>query len=410
MIQLLIERRGFMNRSLFFNKKMLLLLVSIVLFLFCAPAQAYFFGDNWSTDGYIKSQFGLFTEGKPFNKAEYGGSNDNIATARQQFRWNLNGQLTNTIGIKAEVLAAWEPEYPHEKGTEQGGQGHLPANYYSSFDWRELTIEYKPSYAHTIRFGRQIINWGEAISGRVVDQLNPSDSRYLLGFTNLEETYMPLWLFRGIHDFYQWNTSIEWIAAPIWQADKYEHGRRMTATGLRYGDDSGKYGGEPWYRFAANPEGRVRRLGGADMSVYATDGSFDPYKILGPPFDALYGTPFPSAALSARYPGKTSFIYINKAPLYEYDYTDHNFKNTRWGIKTKHMLWGAEVGLSFYQGPAHSGTYHLKADYGTALLYDYIIPRYNTYGLLETISSHGPLYYLKEPISPNGNFISSFII
>ena len=369
--------------------------------LSASPVHAYDV-KGWTVDGYVKSQFGLFTEGKPFNKAQYGGSNDNIATARQQVRWNVNGFLTSKIGIRAEVLAAWEPEYPHDKNTDQGGYGHIPANFYSSFDWRELSIEYKPSFSHSIRFGRQIINWGEAISGRVVDQCNPVDSRYLLGFTNLEETYMPLWMFRGIHDFYNWNTSVEWVIAPIWQADRYEHARSMTSSGQRYGDGST---GTPWYRFAANPEGRVERLNGADMVLSYS--SQAPTRIYGPPFDTMYhgsdllaaytgweeGDPIEPLSRywtaflglpAEAYPDKDAILFATEIPTTVYDYTDHNFKNTRWGFKTRHTIGELELGLSFFQGPDHTGYYHYRYKTGPYLIFERVVPRYNTYGIFGT--------------------------
>ena len=427
----MIQKR--VSSSVFFG----LLAFGVFFLLTISSAHAYDYG-IWTYDGYIKSQFGLFTEGKPFNKAEYGGSNDNIATARQQFRFNLNGQLSKTIGLRAEVLAAWEPAYPHEKGTTEGNFGELPANFYNSFNWRELTIEYKPTYSHVIRFGRQIINWGEAISGRVADQCNPVDSRYLLGFTNLDETYMPLWMFRGIHDFWQWNTTIEWIAAPIWQADRYEHSRSMKSAGQRTGDGTT---GTPWYRFAANPEGRVNKLNGADMVISASTRRAT--KIYGPPFDTMYhgtdymgmeagpmtlpqvawfyenilGAPtgsgaFIAADLANTYPGKNAYLIATERPTtdgsvdsrYGVDYTDHNFKNTRWGFKTKHMLWGAEVGMSFYQGPGHDGKYHYRYKNGSYLIFEKVYPRYNTYGLFGNYQFNWGIVQFEGGYKPDREF------
>ena len=399
-----------MKRLFFCFRPVFLFLVSLIaVSLTAGPAHAYNWGD-WNVDGYVKSQFGVFTKEKPFNNAKYGSSNDNIATARQQMRWNLNGQLSRTIGIKAEVLGAWEPEYPSEKNVED----ITSANYYNSFDWRELTIEYKPTYSHTIRFGRQIINWGEAISGRVVDQCNPEDKRYLLGFTSLEETYMPLWMFRGIHDFYNWNTTAEWIIAPIWQADRFEHKRSESAAGHRHGDAST---GEPWARYAANAEGRVYKYNGAEMVIKGTDGTYG--SIYGPPFATGYhgtdllnswspgdpilpltrsdaaGEGLFGAIPSGRMVDNGNIMWTefpstdgSKDPRYNKKWTDHNLKNTRWGFKNKHMLWGAEVGYSFYQGPADGGIYHYRdrqtlygnPQYGY-LIYEYVVPRYNTYGL-----------------------------
>ncbi|MBA3029894.1 MAG: hypothetical protein FP816_13965 [Desulfobacteraceae bacterium] len=403
-----------------FSFKSIFALFALTLLLLSAtsPAFGYDYGP-WNMDGYFKSQFGVFTEGKPFNDADNGytaynrgqgniyvarpGSNDNMATARQQMRWNVNGQVSDSIAVRAEILGAWEPDYPGENNTQEGGYKHINANFYNSFDWREVTVEYKPTYSHAIKFGRQIINWGEALSGRVADQCNPVDSRYLLGFTNLEETYMPLWMFRGTHDFFDWNTNIEWIAAPIWQADDYEHSRSMTSSGQRYGDGTV---GTPWYRFAANPEARVNRLGGAGAVLsYST---LNQTKVYGAPFSTMYhgsdllGIPGPVRPLTraeavniglptTAYPGVNSVLLATEIPTTDAsaiasnapDFTDHNFKNTRWGIKTKHMLWGADLGFSFFQGPADSGNYHYR--YKTSptpyLVFERVVPRYNTFGL-----------------------------
>ena len=92
-----------MNDTRFQFRKYVLFLVSIVFLLMCVtPAHAYYFG-QWKTDGFFKSQFGVFTEKKPYNKAQYGFSDDNISTARQSFRWNLEGQISEQFALRAEV-------------------------------------------------------------------------------------------------------------------------------------------------------------------------------------------------------------------------------------------------------------------------------------------------------------------
>jgi hypothetical protein len=420
------------------------LFFSVFSLFFISPTLAYNYG-VWTYDGYLKSQFGVFTQGKPFNESDFGGSNDNMATARQQVRFNLNGQATSNLAIRAELLAAWEPDYPHDKGIGAYGHdagyivGEPGANYYSSLDWRELTLEYKPKYEHTIRFGRQIINWGEAISGRVVDQCNPVDSRYLLGFTNLEETYMPLWMFRGMHDFTNQNFNFEWIAAPIWQADRYEHSRRVTNAGGRSGD--GIHYGGPWYRFGANPEGRVFKYGGADMALAASP-SFSGRlaRIYGPPFatgyhgtDLLPGWKVGDPVLPLDPTNPTHMAFINAYapaseraalgaaniiwtefpstdglvdPNYGYNYTDHNFKNTRWGFKTKYIVSGAEMGVSFYQGPDQVGYYRYKYRMPASgavgrLIYEYEVPRYNTFGIFGNFQSNFGVFVFEGAYKPD---------
>ena len=414
-----------MKRRLLFNRFGALFLVSIGILLFCVlPASAYYFND-WSIDGYIKSQVGMFTEKKPFNKAQYGGSDDMLATAKQMMRWNINGQITRTIGVKAEVLGVWEPNYPSEKGAfvknRQGIDIPMPANYYNSFDWRELTIEYKPNYSHSFKFGRQIVNWGEAVSGRVIDQCNPDDSRASSGFVNLEERYMPLWMFRGFHEFPSLRTSIEWLIAPIWQANRYEHSRGVSGdTPVGNGKTTNfstnpTYANNPSARFTARRENRPEKIFGADIIITRTG---LPSSILGAPYSTGYHASdmigvTPTRALTRAeiinaynsgipyviyqpnyYPTTAGLAYVNttdpnatfsvlsEPPTFiATDYTDHNAKNTRWGIKTKSLLWDWELGMAFFQGPGHSPSTVFKDRADPFIVTQYVYPRYNTFGI-----------------------------
>ena len=444
-----------MRHAKFSLRRYILILVSVIFLLVCiSPANAYFIGDKWSTDGYIKSQFGVFTEKKPFSKAEFGGSDDNISTARQMFRWNVNGQLSRQFAVRAEVLAVWEPEYPGEKGVVLR-EGTLPANYYNSFDWRELTIEYKPSYTHSIKFGRQIINWGEAVSGRVIDQCNPTDSRASAGFLSLEDIYMPLWMFRGQHDFYNFGTSFEWIIAPIWQADRYEHTRGITGdTPVGDGrttnasdlvDDYGftdpvtrsAFQNNPSSRFSAKRDNRVEKAFGATISINSLG---LPGSVLGAPYSTGYHgsdlldyndtSPVRPLTMSEivtaglvsdprfvmRNPGGR-FIVLSESPDFVdgvYDYTDHNIKNTRWGFKTKTLVGDGEFGVSFFQGPAHTPVLKIVDysavpvpgvgyRYGT-IVYQYVYPRYNTYGFYGNYQYAGTKFLIESAYQPDRLF------
>ena len=48
--------------------------------------------------------------------------------------------------------------------------------------------------------GRQIVTWGESLSFRVGDQINPVDTSWAFGFANLEQSRIPLWMLHPILD------------------------------------------------------------------------------------------------------------------------------------------------------------------------------------------------------------------
>jgi hypothetical protein len=152
-------------------------------------------------------------------------------------RWYLTGSLLSSLSLKAAILGAWEPDYTGENGTGRyGGHINIPGNYYHSFDRRELTLEYKPSYSNPIRFGCQITNRGRSHFGSCGGPVQP------WGFPSSSGVHQPgrnlhaLWMFRGIHDFMNLNSRFEWIATPIRQAGRYEHSQNMTSSGTRFGD------------------------------------------------------------------------------------------------------------------------------------------------------------------------------
>ena len=46
--------------------------------------------------------------------------------------------------------------------------------------------------------GKQIVTWGESLAFRVGDQINPQDTSYAFGFSNLETSRVPLWMLHPI--------------------------------------------------------------------------------------------------------------------------------------------------------------------------------------------------------------------
>ena len=214
-----------------FQIKFKILILLIVFSVTAGPSSAGMPG-NWELDGFVRNNTGFWTE-----NWDYALNNDPLATCRNWFRLNLNGDISRSLSLKAEVLAIYEPEYSRERHGVDGGSA-ITANYYNYFDFRELTLDWYPIPGHSITVGRQIVNWGESISARIGDVINPVDARFELGFTNLEDTRMPIWMIRGLHQFISLRSSIDWVFSPYLQPDRYRVTRQPSNIFNSYTDGS----------------------------------------------------------------------------------------------------------------------------------------------------------------------------
>ncbi|MFO7962283.1 MAG: DUF1302 family protein [Desulfobacterales bacterium] len=345
----------------------------------------------WELDGFVRNNTAVWLE-----SMDYVNNQDPLASFRNWFRLNLNGGFTSNLDLKAEVLAVYEPEYEREEG------GGIPANEYNYFDFRELRLDWRITPLHSLRIGRQIVNWGESISARVGDVINPVDSRFDLGFTNLEDTRMPIWMIRGLHLFTSINTSLDWVFSPYIQADRYRVNRTPSAA-LTVNSD-GSFTPAP--RFAAYPEIRMEKLFGTRDAVIAIPGAGPggttlvvPGPLAGPPFSFIYqgadifGGPtapidaamaeslFGPAFAGTPYPA--SGIYLTRPPVSTTDYPDSSLEDARWGFKTSSILAGWQTGVYFWHSNELSPTIRVKGGLGPIgtplnLVVEY--PKQNVYG------------------------------
>ena len=73
----------------------------------------------------------------------------------------------------------------------------------------------------TLFVGRQIVTWGESLAFRVGDVINPQDFTWNFGFSNLEQSRLPLWMVHPILNLPSWgplgNNFIEGVWTPAWQ-------------------------------------------------------------------------------------------------------------------------------------------------------------------------------------------------
>jgi hypothetical protein len=355
---------------------------------------------NWQLDGFYRNNTGFWTQ--DFDQAN---SDDSLATERNWFRLNLNGNPANNLALKAEVLGVWEPEYPREKNSG------IQANEYNSFDFRELRLDWNPMSGHTFMFGRQIVNWGEALSGRVGDCINPADGRFDLGFTNLEDSRMPIWMLRGVDNFISLNSTIEWIFSPYMQADRFRVGRNAKTTTV---STNGTYtvGG----RFKSYPETRTEALGGlGNMYLYNPNypynsgvmpASYVPLPILGPPLNNAYQY-MPANAFGL---GTPSGYYFLHTPVVKTEYPGSAIEDSRYGAKVATHIGGFQTGAYFWHGNEFYPVIRLDNGVpktpGTPLNATVIYPSQNVYGIFGNKSTNFGLLRFDCAFRPNRNYNS----
>lgn len=179
--------------------------------------------------GWVRNNTGMFLQNpQPFSQ----NSND-LATERTWFRGYTDFKITNELRFWSAVQFAYEPYYPVERGatsslvpTQMAGLVQPNAKEYSEYRnindiLREVYLEWKPTREDSIKVGRQIAIWGEALTTRVGDVIHPEDQRYSLAFANLEDTRIPSWMVRGVHNFSSINSSFELIYNPNLVQNKY---------------------------------------------------------------------------------------------------------------------------------------------------------------------------------------------
>jgi hypothetical protein len=282
--------------------------------------------------GFLRNNVGMFLD----NPQPFSQNNNDLATARTWFRGYTDFKITNELRFWSAIQFVYEP--PYEVEHNSGGSFRTPVDpenlkhgkEYSEYRnindiLRECLIEWKPSKQHTIKIGRQTAIWGEALTTRVGDVVQPDDLRFIPFFANLEDTRIPQWMVRGIHDIESLNSTFEWIANPNLVQNKYSVNRYAHFIAP----------GEIGQRFSAYPETR-----------------FDPPLSVN---NTLLGLPFPDPNIVVPHPFSRDWApfgpggtYVPLAlPTVRVDYPN-GWDSFRGGFRTNTTLAGYNFGLSYF--------------------------------------------------------------
>jgi hypothetical protein len=203
---------------------------ALLVVLAAAPARAVDLLDGAANvSGFIETREAIWTQSDPVKPLRIPGISDDppdnrLAVARETLQLSFDYTPSPELAFHGVFRGVWEPRYRIDAFASDGsrfGRDVLDRNFYDEPpSWgepiRELWAQWSPSGSHSIRVGRQIVNWGESLAFRVADVINPNDSRFNLFFLDPQDSRIPQWMVQGIHQFLDLpgSPSFEWIVLP----------------------------------------------------------------------------------------------------------------------------------------------------------------------------------------------------
>ncbi|HEV8343646.1 MAG TPA: DUF1302 family protein [Candidatus Binatia bacterium] len=229
-----------------------------------------FFTERVRFGGYIENVTGLAVG--PHNP------HFNVSNRFQMNRFTIQPEFNIDIHDKAKLFISWkfvkEPRYNDEARARRITVSPKPVpplenTFYDekSFKPWEAVLTLSPLDVLSLRFGRQFISWGETDGLRILDVINPQDTRFsppvAPNLFDLDDTRIPSWGMRVLYTMNPVNNSIlDFFALPGFDDAKRRVddivGSNDTADGIvRYG------------RWSAHPETRLPASAGGIGRLYA---------------------------------------------------------------------------------------------------------------------------------------------
>jgi hypothetical protein len=127
---------------------------------------------------------------------------NSLAAERQQLQIDVNDDFTENDSMFLRAFFVYEPAYPWETGCGTAsvfgtGKVDCSSDFYNQYGIRELWFKHRWGPLQLF-IGRQIVTWGESLAFRVGDQINPVDTSFAFGFTDLEQSRTPVWMLHPI--------------------------------------------------------------------------------------------------------------------------------------------------------------------------------------------------------------------
>jgi hypothetical protein len=157
--------------------------------------------------GFLSETFGMWQN--PTTLRDFTPSRNNLATARSLLQIDENYRLNENNSFFMREWFVYEPPYSfnsanngaYAAGSLAAGNaasfGHFMNDFYNQYTIRDAWWENKLGPLSTY-IGNQIVVWGQSLSFRVGDVVNPQDTTWAFGFANLEQSRVPQWMVHPI--------------------------------------------------------------------------------------------------------------------------------------------------------------------------------------------------------------------
>jgi hypothetical protein len=323
-----------------------------------------------SVSGLLQNTSGIWADPPALSRfgrqaGEHHGKNS-LAIQRDLLQLDLNYALNGDNQFFLRFWGAYEPPYPWEAGNIAGPSlifDHSQSDIYNRYDVREAY--WKTTVGPlTLFMGRQIVTWGESISFRVGDVINPQDLSWNFGFADLEQSRMPLWMIHpllslpGLGPFGA--NFIEGVWAPAWQP---------LYTGISYADQ--RYRG-------------LEEVAGAVNLLPPSGGRFDQY-------------PYPFSIPAVTPPGaQAAFPQVQKlvSPLQSFRLPADTWSNSTGGFRLHTLAGNAEMTLILWHGHQLDPTAFIDGTPRQGQTFQFRYPDLNDAGA--TINT--PIYLALSPL------------
>jgi hypothetical protein len=164
--------------------------------------------------GYASQTFGMWQN--PTNLKQFTPSRNNLATSRTLLQVDENYRVDENNTLFMREWFVYEPPYAWDSANIKNynlgnfpppiqpppnratpSYGHFMNDWYNVYQVRDAWWENKTGPLTTF-VGNQIVVWGQSIAFRVGDVINPVDTAWNFGFSNLEQSRNAQWMIHPI--------------------------------------------------------------------------------------------------------------------------------------------------------------------------------------------------------------------